>query len=93
MHPNITRLAWPIFAALACSSWYACFFLTSMPHLFDALFGMAVLNFVIGAWIIRNTKRRRRTVLLVGIALLTGHWCALLWGFAFLMWHFRGFAP
>ncbi len=93
MHRKFTRLAWFTFAVLACASWYAYFFLTGVPGLLDALFGMALLNVVIGVWIINYASHRRRTVLLVAAAFLAGHYGALLWGSAFLLWHLRGFAP
>lgn len=86
-------LAWVGFALASALSWAAYYWLSATPSYSSILISLAMVNFLLGLWIIYLENRAPRAIIAVIVGLVVGQWWMILWSIVFLVWHTRGFAP
>ena len=84
---------WTSFALVALLTWVVYLYLTMLHFFFPMLCGLAIINLLLGLWLLIETRFTWRTVLLVVLGLIIGQWWLILWSVVFLIWSIGGFAP
>lgn len=84
---------WASFVLVALLTWVVYLYLTALHSFLAILFALATIHFLLGLWLLIETRFTWRTVLLVALGLIVGQWWLILWSGFFLIWSIKGFAP
>jgi len=84
---------WMVFGLVSILTWIV-YLNFSMLHSYRAILAvLAIVNFLLGVWLLINAHFAWRTVVLVGLGLVVGQWWLILWSVVLSIWSIRGFAP
>lgn len=84
---------WIMFGLVSLLTWIAYLNLSMLHSYRLILVVLAIVNVLLGMWLLIKAHFARRTVVLVGLGLVVGQWWLILWSGVLIIWSIRGFAP
>lgn len=84
---------WVSFALISVLSWAAYYWLPALHSYPLILAALAVINLLLGFWVIYMERFSRRSIIAVIFGIVIGQWWIIVWSIVFIIWRVKGFAP